>query len=519
MFHFRLEMPWYLMSLYGAAMIGVVILLRLFLKKRLPKTLFPALWGLVLIRLLVPFSLSTPMSLPVPELIFPVEAVANTVVQATPGTASTVVMKDTAHLTQAETSVEYIPDVSFVYPYWNPAALLGLAAVGGTVASGVILLLQYRRSGKQLRESYLVEHNRVINETLERCGVHNALVFTNDSITSPLVSGVINPRIYLPSGMDFTNEALLGHIILHEAVHIRRGDNLIKLIMAVALCVHWFNPLVWVMARLLPADLESACDESVLRHLNGARQEYALSLLSMAHPTGRQTLLYSAFCKSEVERRVRGVLSYKKATAALLAVSLAVVLGAGTVFAAGVQGPYDRYLSSYCSSDTSNWAVKAGLARDAALGASASSRADKAILQQLKTDVKDPDILREQVRTALAKEFGVEKNAFNVEVSLSRSEEELLKEYAQWKLTKRADGRYLLDKELVRGVWDKMAGYAQTYGDGTVNLEIQRDRLGNITSLGEKRKGDPNFDEYELRVYDVVYASDVTTEVVAGTRY
>ncbi len=107
------------------------------------------------------------------------------------------------------------------------------------------------------------------------------LVFTNDEIASPLVCGLFAPKIYLPTRMDFSNTELLRHILCHETMHIRRKDNWIKAVVLVTLCLHWFNPLVWIMSKYLASDLELACDEAVLRHYDKEdeiRKNYALKI-------------------------------------------------------------------------------------------------------------------------------------------------------------------------------------------------------------------------------------------------
>lgn len=153
-------------------------------------------------------------------------------------------------------------------------------------------------------------------------------------------------------------------------MHIRRKDNWIKTVMLVALCLHWFNPLVWIMSKYLASDLEFACDEAVLRQYDKEeiRKNYALSLLAMAITGNRPTLLYSAFSKTEVERRIQSILQYHKASSLLLLLSICFVLSGSVVFATGGQAPFSSYLTSFCASDSCRWGVTASLTRGAYLG-------------------------------------------------------------------------------------------------------------------------------------------------------
>ena len=206
--------------------------------------------------------------------------------------------------------------------------LLGLAVTAG------ILGLQKYLYGKKLRSGLLMEHNETVNELLRGMGMGHVLVFSNDEIASPLVCGLISPRIYLPTRMDFGNTVLLRHVLAHETMHIRRRDNFVKAVMLAALVLNWYNPLVWLMAKCLASDLEAACDAAVLsRWGEEERKGYAYSLLAMAVSASRGTLLYSAFSKTEVERRVKGILAFRKATALALLFSDLLLAGGTVAFA------------------------------------------------------------------------------------------------------------------------------------------------------------------------------------------
>ncbi len=489
MLHFRMDMPLYLMAIYGSMMIVMVLLLRIFLRNRLPKPVFPLLWGLVLIRLLVPFSLSSPISAPVPEWPLQdsngaavyVSDLAEDVV--TPGTGAS----DAVTYSFAEASDHWSPDWQFARIF-----VFGL----GVTVTAVVLLVQKLRYSRKLKNSLLVEHNQAINTILRDMGMGHILVFTNDEIASPLVCGMLNPRIYLPSGIDFRQTQLLGHILTHEIMHIKRRDNWMKAVMLLALCLNWYNPLVWFMSKCLSSDLEAACDAAVLRSIDAdERKSYAASLLSMAITGNRSTLLYSAFSKTEVEHRIKNILSYQKATAVILALSILLVMSSTVVFATGGQAPFSAYLSSYCSSTSSRWGVKAGLARDIALGEDAGQRADNAILDVLDADTtNDPDIIADQVKAALASEFHVERGAFLLAVDLCLMDEEVLQEYTAQGITKGQDGFYLYKGEAVRTYEDKMLGSVQTRPDGSVDIAVNRDRLGRITSVTVLKQGDEDFD-------------------------
>lgn len=378
--------------------------------------------------------------------------------------------------------------------------LLIFIYLGGLFVTISVLLIQKYQYTKRLKNALLIEHNETINTLLREINMGQILVFTNDEIASPLVCGLFAPKIYLPTRMDFSNTELLRHILCHETMHIRRKDNWIKAVMLVTLCLHWFNPLVWIMSKYLASDLELACDEAVLRHYDKEdeiRKNYALSLLTMAITGNRPTLLYSAFSKTEVERRIQSVLQYRKASSLLLLVSICFVLSGSVVFATGGQAPFSSYLTSFCASDSCRWGVQASLTRGAFLGKNAESKAEELIFEIMRTDTtNDPDILEEQILTALSEQFHVERNAFALSFSLCFDREELFKEYAQWGLVREDEKNdtLLYKGETIRTYSDKMIGRYISQQNGAVDITVERSRLGEITAVNVFRKGDTVYD-------------------------
>lgn len=523
MLNFKMNMPFYLMVFYGSIMIAAVIVLRGLLKNKLPKFVFPVLWSFILIRLLVPFSLSSPLSMNVPE--FPwntsyesayTEATAVQmpeipVEEPEPGTAATAVEETAVAIIQDTQdfplSISYSGYDIDVMKFYLPITLVYFIGIIVTVC---ILLSQKYHYTKHLKNSLLVEHNETINALLRDMGMGHILVFTNDEIASPLVCGLLAPRIYLPTRMDFGNTELLGHILCHETMHIRRRDNWIKFVMLIALCLHWFNPLVWLMSKYLASDLEMACDEAVLRlHDNDeeSKKSYAFSLLAMAITGNRPTLLYSAFSKTEVEKRIQNVLHYQKTSALLLAFSVCFVLSGSVVFATSGQAPFLPYLTSYCASDSCRWGIRADLTRGVSLGSNAEDRAEQIIFNIMREDkTDDPDILKEKVLNALSKEFHVEPGAFALDISLCLDREELFEEYEQWGLVRKEkeNDTMLYHGETIRNYSDKTLGRYMSQPEGDVDITIVRNRLGYITAVDAFHKGDAAYDQRtsELKIID-----------------
>ncbi|MFG6367655.1 MAG: M56 family metallopeptidase [Lachnospiraceae bacterium] len=542
MINFTMNMPFPLMVFYGSIMIVTVLILRGLLKNKLPKFVFPIFWSVILLRLLIPFSLSSPLSMKVPDFFGnPFYEIATTIdtfqdlptitqIQdaTTSGTAkatvsekavseataseviaSETIMAETAvlenpHEAEAATTIVEDDILNISYTGFDDKLVyrsLIFVYFGGLLLTTSILLMQKYQYTKRLKNSLLIEHNETINALLREINMGHILVFTNDEIASPLVCGLFAPKIYLPTRMDFDNTTLLQHILCHETMHIRRKDNWIKTVMLATLCLHWFNPLVWIMSKYLASDLELACDEAVLRQYDKEeeiRKNYAFSLLTMAITGNRPTLLYSAFSKTEVERRIQSILQYRKASSLLLLISICFVLGGSVVFATGGQAPFSSYLTSFCASDSCRWGVRASLTRGAHLGKNAESKAEELIFHIMRTDTtNDPDILEEQILDALSEQFHVERNAFALSFSLCFDHEELFKEYEQWGLVREDednDTTLLYKNETIRTYSDKMLGRYMSQQNGAVDITIERNRLGDITAVNVFREGDAVYD-------------------------
>ena len=248
------------MSLTASVVIGCVLLARLLLR-RAPKVFSYGLWAVVLFRLICPVSVTAHLSLlalldaPVQEAA-PYTSVVTYVppespiwpgtpaAQISPGPGNAGALSPSPGVPQAEEPRGGDPMVI--------VSLVWLAGVTGMAAYSLVSLVRLRR---RLVGAVPLEGN----------------VYLADHIDSPFVLGIFRPRIYLPSSLP---ERERGYILLHEEHHIRRLDHVVKLLFFLALCLHWFNPLVWLSFLLLGRDMEMSCDEAVMKKLGaGIRQE------------------------------------------------------------------------------------------------------------------------------------------------------------------------------------------------------------------------------------------------------
>ncbi|QOX64983.1 M56 family metallopeptidase [Anoxybacterium hadale] len=299
------------MSITASAVILIVLLLRLMLIKA-PKVFSYGLWSIVFFRLFFPASISSSMSLLrfLPSGVIgrtsavspPVEVVAP-LPFGTPAAAGTGTPEEvTGRIHDAGVLLQNLQAGTQKQSYID--SLLGqghpiLTAMTILWLTGVAVLLlysawSYAKLKGRLSTALWIEEN----------------IFESDLIQSPCVVGFFHPGIYLPSGISGPERQ---YILRHENIHIRRFDYLLKPLAFLALCLHWFNPLVWISYRLMGRDMEMSCDESVLRGMGlDIKKAYSSSLLSFATPGGRLSGSPLAFGEETVSKRIKNILNYRK---------------------------------------------------------------------------------------------------------------------------------------------------------------------------------------------------------------
>ena len=301
------------MSLTAAIAAGVVMLLRLLLK-RVPRWVTCLLWAVVLLRMVCPVGFSLPVSL-MPETVSSgayIERVLPQQAQASEAEAQATVPTP-ATTTQTPMSKETTTVTPAAQQPTGPdrdTVLTILWAAGGIacLAWGAVSYLRLRL---RIADAILIEKN----------------VYETDQIDSPFVCGFFQPRIYLPVGLAEPDRR---YVLLHEQAHIRRRDYLTKPLAYVALCFHWFNPVLWLAYHLFGRDIETATDQAVIRSFGRTDTAgYAAALLHLGHKPSFPQAVPLAFGEENPKHRIRSVLSYKKPAfwVILAAVAACVVLG------------------------------------------------------------------------------------------------------------------------------------------------------------------------------------------------
>ena len=287
------------MSIAASWLILAVVLLRFALKKA-PKWTAVLLWGVVAVRLVVPFSFESALSLIPSAETFN----AHNIQYETPAISSGIpAVNNAVNPILGETfAPNPAASVNPLYVWTFIVSVIWLIGIAAMLLYAVISYVQVRRS---VAERAPYEEN----------------IFLCDQVKSPFILGLVWPKIYLPSNMDATS---MEPVIAHETAHLTRRDHWWKPLGFLILTVHWFNPLCWVAYVLLCRDIELACDEKVIRQMDlDGKKQYSTALLECS--TGRRlvTICPLAFGEVGVKERVKNVLNYKKPAFWVIAAAVA----------------------------------------------------------------------------------------------------------------------------------------------------------------------------------------------------
>ena len=297
------------LSISASWLVLAVLVLRL-VSKRSPKWMNVLLWGMVALRLMLPFSIESALS-----LIPSAETLSPEVVRFDPAPTITsgVEFIDNAVNPSLSESFAAAPLAS-VNPLYVWTYLAGWVWLIGLGAMLLYALVSYLRLRRRVSVSLCVREN----------------IYLCDAISSPFILGVVKPRIYLPSGLD---EVQRQNVLSHERAHLARRDHWWKPLGFALLAVYWFNPVLWLAYALLCRDIELACDERVIRTMDeSAVKTYSTVLLACSMPRKAVITCPLAFGEVGVKERVRNALHYKKPAFWVVAASVAVCVVVAVCF-------------------------------------------------------------------------------------------------------------------------------------------------------------------------------------------
>ena len=330
------------MSFSGAVFITAVVMIRAAAINKLPKKTFLVLWELVMVRLLIPFSIPSVFSV------------------------YTLVTHGLSSAALPEVTTDYnMPVVEGVFAVTGgmkqpPADILSSVSLwfivwcAGMIPAALFFVISYLRCLMEFRTALPVRSHYVEKWLEQQTLKRPVLVRQSDRISTPLTYGIFRPVILMPKKTDWKNEKQLQYILTHEYVHIYRYDTVTKLLAACALCVHWFNPFVWVMYRLFNRDIELACDESVIRQFGEkSKSAYSLMLINMEAAKSGLLPFCNNFSKNAVEERITAIMKMKKTSLFAICMAAMLIVGVTTTFATSAAGS-DRESNTVQGTDFSD---------------------------------------------------------------------------------------------------------------------------------------------------------------------
>lgn len=310
------------MSVSASLLIIAIASVRMLAIDRLPKVTFVILWGIVICRLLIPFSITSP---------FRMQAGLDNWNSFLPGRPATTVVA--------------LPQAMALKPVINPA---GPAALATPIPVALVLIV-WGLGSLACASFFLITHIRALREYETALPINNPLIAAwlqshrtirpvrvrqFDRITAPLTYGIFRPVILLPEGLDWTDEKQIQYVLAHEFTHIQRFDTLWKWLLAVSLWIHWFNPLIWGMYVFANRDMELSCDEAVVRTFGATqRSSYARALIKLEERRSKYTLLDNNFSKDAIQERIHAIMKLKRISLAGMAVEVLLVIVAVILFA------------------------------------------------------------------------------------------------------------------------------------------------------------------------------------------
>ncbi len=320
------------MSLTGGVLILLAALIRRLALKKMPKMLFLLLWGVALARLLIPFPALYPVSVPLPAALNTPVKTARILPRPEPEPTPPPAERTGIPAPPLYASGEGSEPVA---PAKAAPSLLTLLWLGGAGVTALGFFSLYLFGLRRFRAARPLA-DRAAADWLRLHPLRRRLrLGVLPGLPSPMTHGLLLPVILLPEGCDpACSETRFA--LEHEYVHVRRGDSLWKLLLTLALVIHWFNPAVWLLWLLAGRDLELSCDEAVIRRLGAdRRRDYAQALVALAERRSRLAGL--GFGYGSAEERIRSIMRYRKPGRLNRSLSVLLVLILAVFSLGGVQ--------------------------------------------------------------------------------------------------------------------------------------------------------------------------------------
>ena len=309
------------MSFVGAVMILAIIVIRALTINLLPKKTFVVLWGIAVVRLLLPLSLPSVFS------VYSLLSEYTSVIDAAKGSQAVLAL-------QTETPGQITIMHNNLSSTANTVSMWTVIWAIGMLISAMVFAIVYWKCQQEFQTSLPVNNDFIIKWLNTHQQKRTISIRQSSRFSAPLTYGILRPVILVPTSTEWENTASLQYVLEHEYVHIRRFDSIKKFALIIVLCVHWFNPLVWAMYILANRDIELSCDEAVVRLFGeNKKATYARVLISMEETRNGLTPLCNNFSKNAIEERINAIMKIKKNTISSLILASFIVVGTMTAFA------------------------------------------------------------------------------------------------------------------------------------------------------------------------------------------
>ena len=320
------------MSFSGAVMILVIVVIRALAINKLPKKTFLVLWGVAAVRLLIPFSL--PSAFSVYSLLGRLTAAAETGKTGSP--VIPFAAMPPAHHAMPLPGTAAADTATVMVDPWAVVWAAGVLICTGFFAAA------YLKCRREFQASLPIDNEYAKLWLREHPIRRTVAIRQSDRISAPLTYGVFRPVILMPKTTEWGDQDTLNYVLTHEKVHICRFDAVAKLVLTATLCVHWFNPAVWIMYVLANRDLELSCDEAVLCRLGErTKSAYAMALIRMEETRSGLLPLCNHFSKNAMEERIVAIMKARKISLGSLIIAVALVIGIAASFATSAKAEGD----------------------------------------------------------------------------------------------------------------------------------------------------------------------------------
>jgi len=306
------------MSISGSILIILIMIFRFFAINKLPKKMFVLLWNIAILRLLLPFDLPIHYGIASPITNIIGSGVIHNPVTNTP--------------TITETSKELVADpiklsldnATWTAIIWMTGMLLLL------LIFGILYWLEYQKIQTALPVSEETDQDfRSIVTIPDR-----VKLLISDRISTPLTFGILSPKIIFPKILKLSDETEIKCVLTHELIHIKRFDNLWKIMVLIVVSIYWFNPFVWIMYVLFNRDIELSCDEKVIILLGETtKKAYITTLINLAEKQYQWSFISNGFGKNPIQERIVALMKFKRTSYISIGCAAFLLTGAITVFA------------------------------------------------------------------------------------------------------------------------------------------------------------------------------------------